>query len=111
MENDMIKVREPYRFFTDRSELERCLGGIQSTVNELHFSTKMSPPLGVFCKHQPSGGSPLASGSFPVAEKWKECRCPVRWDWPWNAFRRSSPQKGRPSERYSRQKGILFMCG
>ncbi|WP_313369116.1 hypothetical protein [Sphingobacterium mizutaii] len=25
----------------------------------------MSPPLGVFCKHQPSGGSPLASGSFP----------------------------------------------
>src|SRR5690606_41932175 len=25
----------------------------------------MSPPLGVFCKHHPSGGSPLATGSFP----------------------------------------------
>ncbi|WP_433896722.1 hypothetical protein [Sphingobacterium mizutaii] len=23
----------------------------------------------------PSEGSPLAPGSFPVAEKWKECRC------------------------------------
>jgi len=38
---------------------------------------KDSTPLGVWIinKHHPSAGSPLASGSFPVAEKWKECRC------------------------------------
>jgi len=56
----------------------------------------ISPPLGVLAinKHSPSKGSPLATGSFPMAEKWKECRCPVRWDWPWNAFKRSSHQKG-----------------
>jgi len=56
------------------------------------ISTKISPPLGVLAinKQYPSGGSPLASGSFPMAEKWKECRCPVRWDWPWNAFKKFS---------------------
>src|SRR5690606_10490347 len=29
-----------------------------------------------------------------LAEKWIECRFPARWDWPWNAFNRSSHQKG-----------------
>ncbi len=69
----------------------------------------ISPPLGVLAinKQYPSGGSPLASGSFPMAEKWKECRCPVRWDWPWNAFKRSSLLMGGSFERYSRQQGIL----
>ncbi len=55
---------------------------------------KDSTPSGGFSKyiniHYPSEGSPLASGSFPMAEKWKECRCPVRWDWPWNAFKKFS---------------------
>ena len=35
MENDTIKGGDPYRFFTDRSELERCLGGIQSVAKNL----------------------------------------------------------------------------
>jgi len=42
-----------------------------------------------------------------MAEQWKECRCPVRWDWPWNAFKRSSLLMGGSFERYSRQQGIL----
>jgi len=53
-----------------------------------HPSTKISPlpRVPVLNKYHPSEGSPLAPpGSFPMAEKWKECRCPVRWDWPWNA--------------------------
>jgi len=36
---------------------------------------------------------------------------PVRWDWPWNAFNRSSLLMGWSIERYSRQQGILSMCG
>ena len=35
MENDTIKGGGPYRFFTIRSELERCLGGIQSAAKNL----------------------------------------------------------------------------
>ncbi|MBV2227498.1 MAG: hypothetical protein KUL85_11615 [Sphingobacterium mizutaii] len=58
------------------------------------YMEKYSTPSGGFSKyiniHYPSEGSPLASGSFPMAEKWKECRCPVRWDWPWNAFKKFS---------------------
>jgi len=28
----------------------------------------------IYTNNHPSAGSPLATGSFPVAEKWKECR-------------------------------------
>jgi len=47
----------------------------------VHISTNISPLPGVYkTKISPSAGSPLAPGSFPMAEKWNECRCPVRWD-------------------------------
>ncbi len=44
-------------------------------------STKISPLQGLpkFTNINLSAGSPLAPGSFPMAEKGKECRCPVRW--------------------------------
>ncbi|WP_254527885.1 MULTISPECIES: hypothetical protein [unclassified Sphingobacterium] len=42
-----------------------------------------------------------------MAEKWKECRCPVRWDWPWNAFKKFSIKRENFEGRYSRQQGIL----
>jgi len=45
------------------------------------FSTKISPTLWVFYKHQPFRRKPFSLWLIFLAEKWKECRCLVRWDW------------------------------
>ncbi len=124
-----LSSREPYRFFTDRSESKFAKEGfrvnrriyflffriavIVSTANrflsltrttEKHFTHavgwplhtsnfyKDPPPLGVHkTNNDSSEGSPLATASFQLAEKWKECRCLARWD------------------RLPRHQGILFM--
>ncbi len=47
----------------------------------IRFSTKISPTLWVFYKHQSFLRKPFSLRLISLAEKWKECRCPVRWDW------------------------------
>ncbi len=137
-----------YRFFTNRSELEMRLGGIQTGAKNLFFfkdcsswaartnyfflnkkfqknispslgvfpfsphpSTKILPLPGVFHKHQPFRRKPFSLRLISSGGKMDRMPMPVRWDWPWNAFNRSSHQKGWSIERYSRQQGILSMCG
>src|SRR5690606_32447229 len=62
----------------------------------------------IYTNNNPSVGSPLATGSFPVVERWQECRCPVRWDWPWDAFKKFSIKRENFEGRYPRQQGILI---
>src|SRR5690606_40183299 len=80
-----------YKYFTPSGGFQKNMGNISETLRLRRQVTrkgieKISSTRWVFHKHHPSEGTPLASGSFPVAEKWIECRCLVRWDWPWNAF-------------------------
>ena len=76
-----------YRFFTHRSESDMPEGDSEHSERTIFFPRvdllkNISPLPRVLnlYKHHPSGGSPLASGSFPVAERWRECRWLVRWD-------------------------------
>ena len=76
------------------------------------ISTNIPPTLWVayLHKYQTFRRKPFSPWLISLAEKWIECRFPLRWDWPWNAFNRSSHKSGWSIERYSRQQGILSMC-
>src|SRR5690606_33073863 len=77
---------------------------VTKKIDDIYFSHTVGYP---FCnpiflqRFLPFQGFPTNKHSYfrrksfslrliSLAEKWKECRCPVRWDWPWNAFKKFS---------------------